>query len=123
MTRGSPLNHTSAAPGPGQGDLIRVTTTTITTAAARTRGLTSLPARPPGGTGRGPGSHLCPVPGCRQAVSADRLMCRPHWYTVPRPARDSVWATWRSGAGAGTPAHTAAIIAAVAAATPAGGTR
>ncbi len=42
-------------------------------------------------------------------------MCRPHWYQVPKPLRDAVWATWRSGAGAGTPAHTAAIRAAIAA--------
>ncbi len=69
--------------------------------------------------GRGPGSgrtaHLCPVGGCRQQVRADRLMCRAHWYQVPRPLRDTVWAAWRSGAGVGTPAHAAAISAAIAA--------
>lgn len=68
-------------------------------------------------TGRGPaaGSHQCPVDRCPVQVGRDRLMCRPHWYAVPKPMRDAVWATWRSGAGAGTPAHTAAITAAVAA--------
>lgn len=65
--------------------------------------------------GRGPGSHLCPVPGCTHHVSPDRLMCRVHWYQVPRPLRDAVWASWRSGEGAGTEGHTAAIRAAVAA--------
>ncbi|MGO9292819.1 MAG: hypothetical protein ACLP52_02870 [Streptosporangiaceae bacterium] len=64
-------------------------------------------------TGRGPGSHLCPVRGCPQHVSPDRLMCRPHWYAVPRPLRDAVWATWQSGSGAGSPAHMAAINAAI----------
>jgi hypothetical protein len=72
-------------------------------------------------TGRGPGSHLCPAPGCPQHVSADRLMCRPHWYAVPKPLRDAVWATWQSGRGAGTPAHTAAIRAAIAAISRTGG--
>ncbi len=69
--------------------------------------------------GRGPGSattaHRCPAGGCRQKIRAGRLMCRPHWYQVPKPLRDAVWATWRSGAGTGTPAHTAAIGAAIAA--------
>lgn len=23
------------------------------------------------------------------------LMCRPHWFTLPRPLRDQVWRTWR----------------------------
>jgi hypothetical protein len=73
-------------------------------------------ARRPYGTGRGPGSHLCPVNGCRQHVSPDRLMCRLHWYQVPKRLRDIVWITWRSGAGVGTPEHTDAILAAVAAA-------
>lgn len=68
-------------------------------------------------TGRGPaaGSHRCPCRACKARVAPDRLMCPPHWYQVPKPMRDAVWATWRSGAGAGTAAHTAAITAAIAA--------
>ncbi len=73
-----------------------------------------LAARRPRGTGRGPGSHLCPVVGCRRHV--DRLMCSRHWYKVPKPLRDAVWVTWRSGEGIGTPEHTDAILAAIAAA-------
>jgi hypothetical protein len=68
--------------------------------------------------GRGPATtatHRCPAGGCRVKVPATRLMCREHWYQVPRPLRDAVWATWRSGAGKGSPAHDAAIVAAVAA--------
>jgi hypothetical protein len=68
----------------------------------------------PQGIGRGPGSHLCPAAGCRRHV--DRLMCSGHWYQVPKPLRDAVWATWRSGDGVGTPDHADAILAAVAAA-------
>ncbi len=41
------------------------------------------------------------------------LMCRPHWYVVPRPLRDAVWTAWANGAGAGSAAHRAAITAAV----------
>jgi hypothetical protein len=82
-----------------------------------------IAVRVPRGTGNGPGSHLCPAAGCRQPVSPDRLMCRPHWYQVPKPLRDAVWVTWRSGTGAGTPAHTAAILAAISAASTPGGTR
>ncbi len=44
------------------------------------------------------------------------MMSRPDWYRVPKPLRDAVWATWRSGAGTGTPEHTDAILAAIAAA-------
>jgi hypothetical protein len=69
--------------------------------------------------GRGPGSqptaHLCPAGGCRAKVRADRLMCAPHWRLVPYRLRAVVWATWRSGAGAGSPEHRDACAAAVAA--------
>jgi hypothetical protein len=65
---------------------------------------------------RGPAAddrHDCPLRRCPVTVPPERLMCRMHWYQVPKPLRDAVWATWRSGAGAGTPAHGAAIAAAV----------
>jgi hypothetical protein len=42
-------------------------------------------------------------------------MCPGHWYQVPKPVRRAVWIAWRRGAGAGTPAHAAAIRLAVAA--------
>lgn len=66
-------------------------------------------------TGRGPaaGSHQCPARDCGQQVGPGRLMCRPHWYMVPRPLRDAMWATWRSGQGAGTEAHQLACDAAI----------
>ena len=40
------------------------------------------------------------------------LMCPRHWYQVPRPLRRAVLIAWNRGAGAGTPAHRAAIRAA-----------
>ena len=60
-------------------------------------------------------SHECPAKGCTQAVSPSMLMCRPHWYMVPRPLRNAVYSAWADGRGAGTPAHRAAILAAIAA--------
>jgi hypothetical protein len=58
-------------------------------------------------------SHKCPAAGCPQAVSLSMLMCRPHWYMVPAPLRAAVWNAWADGLGAGTPAHWAAITAAI----------
>ena len=76
----------------------------------------------PGGRGRGPGSKLtagprsavpCAVTGCSEHVDPSRLMCREHWYRVPRQLRDVVWATWRSGAGALSPEHLEAVRLAI----------
>ena len=66
-------------------------------------------------TGRGPsgGRHQCPVARCPAGVAPDRLMCRFHWYLVPRTLRDAVWRTWNSGEDAGTEGHRLACSAAV----------
>jgi hypothetical protein len=52
---------------------------------------------------------------CTEQIDQDTLMCPHHWYQVPKPIRRAVWIAWRRSAGAGTPAHTAAIRLAVAA--------
>jgi hypothetical protein len=49
-------------------------------------------------------------------ISPGRRMCRPDWYLVLKPVRDAVSATWRSGAGTGSAEHTAALFAAIRAA-------
>lgn len=75
------------------------------------------------GPGRGPGSHRaalprpsrCKVPGCQVQIAPMRLMCRFHWYQVPKPVRDLVWATWRSGQGAFSPEHKDAVRLAISA--------
>jgi hypothetical protein len=75
----------------------------------------------PGGPGRGPGGQLvalprggrCPVPGCRVQIDPSRLMCRSHWSLEPKPMRDQVWATWRSGHAALSPEHQEAVRLAV----------
>jgi hypothetical protein len=84
-----------------------------------------------GGLGRGPrgqlttlqsGADACTIPGCGRQIDPSRLMCREHWYTVPKELRDRVWATWRSGLGAFSTEHQDAVRAAVAAVVgPAGG--
>jgi hypothetical protein len=58
-------------------------------------------------------SHKCPGPGCTARVADHMLMCRPHWYQVPRALRNDVWAAWDNGMGAGTIEHTEAITAAI----------
>jgi hypothetical protein len=62
-----------------------------------------------------PPSCRCPVPGCREPIDPSRLMCRAHWYRVPRHLRDLVWATWRSGEGALSSEHQQAVRVAIAA--------
>lgn len=77
-----------------------------------------------GGRGRGPRgqqtalSHefwRCPIPRCGEGIDPSRLMCKKHWYMVPKQMRDHVWATWRSGHAAYTTEHRDAVDAAVAA--------
>ena len=60
-------------------------------------------------------SHECPANGCARAVSGGQLMCRTHWRMVPKDAQRRVWAAWDDGFGAGSLAHTQAIIAAISA--------
>ena len=60
-------------------------------------------------------THRCPGPLCEAEVDSSMLMCPRHWYQVPAPVRVAVWRAWRRGAGAGTPAHRAAMAAAIAA--------
>lgn len=76
-----------------------------------------------GGRGRGPGGQLtvsrehapcCPIPGCGEQIDQSRLMCRRHWYQVPKQLRDQVWATWGSGQGALSREHQDAVLIAIA---------
>jgi hypothetical protein len=88
----------------------------------------TIPAEP-GGRGRGPCGRLaglprssragwCPVPGCHAQIDPSRLMCRRHWYLVPKQLRDRVWATWRSGQGALSAEHLETVRMAIAACQP-----
>jgi hypothetical protein len=77
-----------------------------------------------GGHGRGPRGRLatlysgvqsCAIPGCARPIDPSRLMCRCHWYTVPKELRDRVWATWRSGQDAYSREHQDAVRQAISA--------
>jgi hypothetical protein len=35
----------------------------------------------------------CPVAGCTKGRGDRQLMCKSHWYMVPKELRDRVWAT------------------------------
>jgi hypothetical protein len=75
----------------------------------------------PVGRGRGPATRRtavpsarwCPVSSCSEPIDPSRLMCRHHWYQVPRQLRDLVWATWRSGEGADSLQHLEAVRLAI----------
>jgi hypothetical protein len=61
-------------------------------------------------------SHRCPRNSRPVTdVPDDKLLCPNHWYEVPKPLRRAVWIAWRRGTGAGSPAHRAAMLAAIAA--------
>ena len=84
-------------------------------AVSTTTGLTA-------GSGRGPGGQPmiasvlathCPINGCSKQIDPSRLMCRRHWYLVPKLLRDRVWATWRSGAGVHSAEHRQAVLIAI----------
>lgn len=36
-------------------------------------------------------THVCPGPGCKALVTPSRLMCRTHWFQVPKPLRDDLF--------------------------------
>lgn len=43
------------------------------------------------------GRHKCPVDQCQQVCPHHILMCKPHWYKVPKNVRDAVWHFWAHG--------------------------
>ncbi len=57
--------------------------------------------------------HTCPGPECGKEIPYDMLACSRHWYQVPKAIRAAVYRAWNNGQGAGSPAHTAAIAAAI----------
>ncbi len=49
----------------------------------------------------------CPIKTCDQQVKSDHLMCREHWYMLPRSIRSEVWNSWRARQNAMS--HTATV--------------
>lgn len=41
-------------------------------------------------------THRCAAPGCEEQIGNHLLMCRTHWYQVPKPIRDKVFRTYRN---------------------------
>lgn len=60
--------------------------------------------------------HECPVEGCTKQLPSHILMCKPHWFSVPKDLRDAVYAAYQGGAGLFTEEYKEARDAAIAAA-------
>lgn len=41
--------------------------------------------------------HHCHARNCGVSVRPEMLMCRKHWFMVPKTIRDEVWRTYRPG--------------------------
>lgn len=41
--------------------------------------------------------HTCHARNCTTGVPPKMLMCRPHWFMVPRAMQARIWATYRPG--------------------------
>lgn len=41
--------------------------------------------------------HTCHWPGCEVPVPPAMWGCKPHWFSLPKPLRARIWATYRRG--------------------------
>ena len=41
--------------------------------------------------------HYCHAEGCKILVPPKMLMCRPHWFQVPKHIRNAIWREYRPG--------------------------
>jgi hypothetical protein len=55
-------------------------------------------------------THKCAAPDCNLDVPPAMLMCKDHWFRVPRSIRNRVWAAYRS---LDTKAHREAVDLAI----------
>lgn len=42
-------------------------------------------------------TRTCFAMDCGIAVPHNRLMCKAHWYMLPKPMRDAIWSTYQAG--------------------------
>ena len=42
-------------------------------------------------------NHGCHWPGCQREVPPAMWGCREHWFKLPKPLRDRIWATYVPG--------------------------
>lgn len=40
-------------------------------------------------------AHTCHATGCNVEVPPEMFMCKRHWFSLPKPMRTKVWATYR----------------------------
>lgn len=40
--------------------------------------------------------HKCAAVDCEEQIPSQLLMCRPHWFAVPKPIRDEIWRAYRN---------------------------
>ena len=38
----------------------------------------------------------CSALRCRKPIGRDKIYCKEHWFKLPKPARDGIWASHRS---------------------------
>jgi len=43
------------------------------------------------------GFTTCHAVGCSERIPRNMLMCKPHWFKVPKPLRDEIWRTYKAG--------------------------
>ena len=41
--------------------------------------------------------HACHWPGCTKQVPPAMWGCKAHWFALPKPLRDNIWAAYRPG--------------------------
>jgi hypothetical protein len=54
--------------------------------------------------------HVCHWPGCGRQVPPAMWGCREHWFSLPKPLRDRIWATYRPGQEEGAAAVSTAYL-------------
>lgn len=42
-------------------------------------------------------SHTCHATDCKVEVPPELFMCKRHWFMLPKPLRNRIWATYRPG--------------------------
>lgn len=53
----------------------------------------------------------CPITKCPKRRGDDQVMCRDHWFKVPKNLRDKIWYEFQNNRG--SEAHRAAVYAAI----------
>lgn len=64
----------------------------MTRRGSKARYVTAQAAREPR-----PGDHHCHWTGCTVAVAPAFWGCKPHWFRLPKPIRDRIFAAYREG--------------------------